>query len=59
MRCLSCNIILNPREATRKFAESKTFVDLCDSCFEDIKDDFLVIENVLLSNTDDEEPTND
>lgn len=32
MRCLSCNKALNDFEATRKFAESGAFVDMCMNC---------------------------
>ena len=33
MRCLACNVILTDHEATRRFSESKEFVDLCNHCF--------------------------
>ena len=39
MRCLSCDRALSDKESTRKFAASKTFVDLCDKCFDTIKDE--------------------
>jgi hypothetical protein len=44
MRCLSCNVVLSDKEATRKYASSGTYVDLCDHCFTDIADDVAVIE---------------
>lgn len=44
MRCLSCNCQLNDHEATRKYASSGTFVDLCDRCFTDVEDEIAVIE---------------
>lgn len=44
MRCLSCNCQLNDQEATRKYASSGTFVDLCDRCFEYVEDDINVID---------------
>jgi hypothetical protein len=44
MRCLACNVVLNDKEATRKYASSGTFVDLCDRCFNEIEDKFPVIE---------------
>lgn len=44
MRCLSCNCQLDDYEATRKFAESGTFVDLCNNCFSHISDDVDVID---------------
>jgi len=33
MRCLSCNQILSDYESTRKYKNTKTFIDLCSSCF--------------------------
>lgn len=39
MRCLSCNCQLNDHEATRKYASTGTFIDLCDRCFGYIEDD--------------------
>jgi hypothetical protein len=33
MRCLACNKILSDYEATRRFEQSKEFVDLCNHCF--------------------------
>lgn len=33
MRCLACNKILSDYEATRKFSQSKEYVDLCNHCF--------------------------
>lgn len=44
MRCLSCNVVLTDKEATRKYASSATYVDLCDHCFTEISDDIAVIE---------------
>jgi hypothetical protein len=44
MRCLSCNCQLNDHEATRKYASSGTFIDLCDHCFTDVEDEIAVIE---------------
>lgn len=44
MRCLSCNHILSDKEATRKYASSRTFVDLCDHCFDTVVDEIPVIE---------------
>lgn len=34
MRCLSCNNALSDFEATRKSAESETYIDLCNKCFD-------------------------
>ncbi len=44
MRCLSCNCQLTDREATRKYATSGTFIDLCDRCFVDVEEDIPYIE---------------
>ena len=33
MKCLACDRILTDFEATRKFHQSKEFVDLCNHCF--------------------------
>ena len=44
MRCLSCNRILSDREATRKYQSSGTFLDLCDQCYEPIKEEVKVTE---------------
>jgi hypothetical protein len=33
MRCLACDKALTDYEATRRFNESKEFVDLCNHCF--------------------------
>lgn len=44
MRCLSCNCVLTDKEATRKYASSGTFIDLCDSCFDPVEDQIPSIE---------------
>jgi len=49
MKCLACDCILNNREATRKYATSRAFVDLCDDCFETIKDEVEIVENNKLT----------
>lgn len=51
MRCLSCNCQLNDHEATRKYATSGEFVDLCDRCFAHVEDDIPFFEG----NPDNEE----
>ena len=33
MKCLACDVVLSDFEATRKFTESGTYVDLCNKCF--------------------------
>lgn len=44
MRCLSCNKNLSDKESTRKYANSGTFVDLCDHCFDSVAGDIPVID---------------
>lgn len=39
MRCLSCNKQLNDKEATRKYASTGDFIDLCDGCFRHVEED--------------------
>lgn len=38
MRCYCCNKQLSDREATRRFAESGMFVDMCDKCLGTLDD---------------------
>ena len=45
MRCLACNKELTDYEATRKSSRSGEFLDLCNHCYTDIKDDIEVIDN--------------
>ena len=33
MRCLGCNKALTDFEATRRYADSQEFIDLCNDCF--------------------------
>lgn len=33
MRCIGCNKELTDFEATRRYADSENFVDLCNDCF--------------------------
>ena len=49
MKCLSCDHILTDKEATRKSALTGDFIDLCDPCFEPVKDDIAVVENIPAS----------
>lgn len=37
MKCLSCDEILTDREAVRKYPDGD-YLDLCDSCYYEIKD---------------------
>jgi hypothetical protein len=50
MRCLSCDVALSDREATRKSLRTGDFIDLCDECFSTIEDQVLTINNPTLSN---------
>lgn len=52
MRCLSCNVELTDFEATRKYASSGEFVDLCNHCFKEVEGDIPVLENADLLETD-------
>ena len=36
MRCLACQKNLSDREATRKYASTLEFIDLCDRCLKDL-----------------------
>ena len=33
MRCIACDVELTDYEATRRYAVSQEFVDLCNKCF--------------------------
>jgi len=44
MRCEACNKLLTDYEATRKDAHTFKFIDLCKTCFEDIKPFVAVID---------------
>lgn len=52
MKCLSCDKVLTDFEATRKYAGSNTFVDLCNKCFKeaDIPE---IVERYDLKTTED------
>lgn len=57
MRCLACNVELTDYEATRKYADSGEFVDLCSRCFsssQGYEPDFEEIQEESLDNTLDE-----
>lgn len=53
MRCLSCNKNLSDFEATRKYAHSGEFVDLCNKCFVPISHDVNTIERADLATAED------
>jgi hypothetical protein len=44
MRCLSCNQRLSDQESVRKYANSNSFIDLCNRCFSTVSDDIPDIE---------------
>lgn len=44
MRCRACNVILTDFEATRKSNKTGEYIDMCNACFYQIKDDLEVIE---------------
>ncbi len=48
MKCLSCDVILSDREATRKGAVTGEFLDLCGNCLATIPD-FEYVENPVAS----------
>lgn len=52
IRCISCNKQLNDSEATRKYASSGTFVDLCDRCFSHVADEIPTIDGAGGSSED-------
>ena len=37
MRCVICNVGLSDFEATRKYADSHAFVDMCNHCYSYVK----------------------
>lgn len=53
MKCLSCDVILDDFEATRKYADSKKFVDLCNKCFHTIEAETPVLEREDLRHVED------
>jgi hypothetical protein len=44
MRCLACNCDMTDFEATRKWLQSREFVDLCNRCFNSIKAECSLVE---------------
>jgi hypothetical protein len=38
MRCYCCNNLLKPSEATRRFADSGAYTEMCDKCLGTISD---------------------
>jgi hypothetical protein len=54
-RCVACNKNLNDFESTRKNADTGEYLDLCNSCFQDVATDMYVIERSDLEATELEE----
>lgn len=52
MRCVACNVELTDFEATRKNANTGEYLDMCNHCFGEISNDFLVIERDDLKQTE-------
>ena len=48
MRCLSCNDALSDQEATRRVQSTGEFLDLCNRCYEFIKEDVKTYERADL-----------
>ena len=54
MRCRACDTLLSDFEATRRGAESNEFIDLCNTCYNYVTDDWQVVERPDLMNVEDE-----
>lgn len=59
MRCLSCNAALTDFEATRKYASTGLFVDLCNHCFTSVSDQINTVERADLAHDGDLEDDSD
>jgi len=59
MRCLSCNAALTDFEATRKYASTGAFIDLCNWCFGSVADQITVLERNDLAHEEDTTDEND
>ena len=55
MKCLSCDVILTPFEATRKYKSSGDYLELCHKCFAPIAAEVPVIVRRDLINYYDED----
>ena len=47
MRCIACNRALSDLESTRKSKVTGEYLDLCNTCFSTVSDDFLDNEEQL------------
>lgn len=59
MKCLSCDATLTDFEATRKYASTGGFVDLCNHCFGSVSDQFTTTVRPDLAHEEDTESEND
>lgn len=59
MKCISCDVILTPFEATRRYKSTGECLDLCNACFKSIADEVPVIIRKDLANMPDEDMDND
>ena len=50
MRCDCCNVILSPKECTRKFKESGEFTNTCTRCLNEI--DVPTVEGAFFESDD-------
>ncbi len=48
MKCQACDKILSTQEATRRFKESNSFVDLCNKCLATIDDTIETVDSKYL-----------
>lgn len=55
MRCQSCNNVLTVRESIRRVASTGEFLDLCNSCYEPIKEDVPTISRSDFNLVEEEE----
>lgn len=58
MRCVACDKNLGNRESTRKSPVTGQYYDLCDKCFDTIKDQVEVVENPLSTEGEEESESN-
>ena len=58
MHCRACDVLLNDFEATRRNANTFDFVDLCNSCYSEVKHIIPAIERKDLMTSDDYDDLN-
>jgi hypothetical protein len=54
MRCKACNTELNDFESTRKSSTTGEFIDLCNVCYNSVRNDVQAIERFDLMDVQDE-----